>query len=152
MFEHALDDSYVEAWSTLGRSDDRFFAVKVSRADRVDQVLSVAGNHFVYARARASALPAAQSIADAIAQTRATREIIIAFLDCEISFGTTPDWRVERSTLPWQEGKRLAFADRITIAASGEPVSRDAAAGETWSFPVNHVSADELRALFPGAR
>jgi len=149
MLEHALDDSYVESWSTLSRGDDRFLAVKLSRGGRVDQVLSVAGDHFVYAHARASALPAAGSIADAIAETRATRETIIAFLDCEISYGTTRGWRIERSTLPWREGKRLAFADRIAIAPDGQPAPRDAAAGESWSFPVHSVPDADLRALFP---
>lgn len=150
MFEHALDGSYVEAWSRLGRGEDRFFAVRVARGDRVEQVLSVAGDHFVYARARAGVLPAARSLADAITESHATREVIIGFVDCEISFGTTHGWRVERSTLPWREGKRLAFADRIAIAADGGPVARDPAAGEVWSFPVERVRADELRALFPG--
>ncbi|HEY6176862.1 MAG TPA: hypothetical protein VIX73_20540 [Kofleriaceae bacterium] len=148
MFEHALDDSYVEAWSTVSRSDDRFLAVRVSRGDRVDQVLSVAGDQFVYAHARTRALPAASSLTDAIAATRATRETIIAFLDCEISYGTIRDWRIEHSTLPWQQGKRLAFADRIAVAANGQPVPRDVAAGEAWSISVNTVPAAELRALF----
>lgn len=152
MFEHALDDSYVEAWSTVSRREDRFFAVKVSRGDRVDQVLSVAGDHFVYARARAIALPAATSLAEAIAASHATRETILAFLDCEISYGTTRDWRIEHSTLPWREGERLAFADRIAIGAKGHPAPRDAAAGEAWSFPVNSLPAAELRALFPTTR
>jgi hypothetical protein len=152
MFEHALDDSYVEAWSTVSRRDDRFFAVKVYHGDRVEQVLSVAGDHFVYARARAIALPAATSLAEAIAASHATRETIVAFLDCEISYGTTHDWRIEHSTLPWQEGKRLAFADRLAIGANGQPAPRDAAAGEAWSFPVNSLPAAELRTRFPATR
>lgn len=152
MFEHALDDSYVEAWSTVSRSEDRFFAAKVSRGDRVDQVLAVAGDHFVYARARARVLPRATSLADAIASSHATRETIVAFLDCEISYGTAHDWRIEHSTLPWREGKRLAFADRIAIGANDHPAPRDPAAGEAWSFPVVDIPAADLRALFPATR
>jgi hypothetical protein len=131
MFEHALDGSYVEAWSRLSPGDDRSFAVKVFRGNRIDQILAVAGDHFIYARACA------------------TRESILAFVDCEISHGTTRGWRIERSTLPWREGKPLAFADRIAIAPDGAPVPRDAAAGEAWSFPAHSVPTGELRALFP---
>lgn len=152
MFEHALDDSYVEAWSTLGPAGDRFLAVKVSRGARVEHVLSVAGDHFVYARARAVALPAAASLADAIAATHAPRDAIVALLDCEISYGATHDWRIERSTLPWREGQRLAFADRIAIAADQQPAPVAATADETWSFPVNTFPPAELRALFPAQR
>lgn len=147
MFEHALDDSYVESWSALGSDGDTFFAVRVARADRVEHLLAVAGDHFVYARARANPLPPADSLGDAIAKRGATRDVVIAYLDCEISYGTTRGWQVERSTLPWREGKRLAFVDRIALDAAGQPIARAPAAGETWSFPVNTIPAAQLRAL-----
>ena len=149
MFEHALDESYVESWSALGGGDGPFLAVKVAHGDRVDRLLAVAGDHFIYARARAAALPAADSITDAIATTHATREAIIGFLDCEISYGSTRGWHIVHSTLPWQEGKRLAFVDRIAVDASGRPVATAAEAGEAWSFPLNTFAAADLRALFP---
>lgn len=148
MFEHALDDAYVESWTAIGHDGGKFFAAKLARDGRVDQLLAVAGDHFVYARARATALPAGASISEAIARTHATREQIIAYLDCEISYGTVRGWQIERSTLPWQEGKHLAFADRIAIDANGQPAAGAAAAGEAWSFPVNTLAAAELRALF----
>ena len=152
MLEHALDDSYVESWSAIGRDGGKFFVVKVARGDRVDQLLAVAGEHFVYARARATPLPAADSIADAIAKNHPTRDTIIAYLDCEISYGTVPGWHVELSTLPWQEGKRLAFVDRITVGASGQPAPRVPSTGEAWSFPVNTFGAADLRVLFAAPR
>jgi hypothetical protein len=149
MFEHALDDSYVERWSAIDKDGGKFLAIKVARAGRVDQLLAVAGEHFVYARARATALPAAASISEAIARTHATRETIIAYLDCEISFGRVRGWQIEHSTLPWQEGKRLAFADRIAIDAQGRPAARQISAGEAWSFPAQTFTTAELRAMFP---
>jgi hypothetical protein len=148
MFEHALDDSYVESWSALDRGGGKFFAVRVVRDGRVDQLLAVAGAHFVYARARPTALPAAASISEAIAARHATREAIVAFLDCEISYGRVSGWQIERSTLPWRQGQRLGLADRIWVNAAGQPAARAAAAGEAWSFPVNTLSAGELQALF----
>ncbi len=152
MLEHALDDSYVESWSSIGRDGGKFFVAKVARGDRVDQLLVVAGEHFVYARARAIPLPAADSITDAIANNHPARDTIIAYLDCEISYGAVAGWHIELSTLPWQEGKRLAFADRIAIAGNGQPMPGTPSAGEAWSFPVNTLSAAELRARFAAAR
>jgi hypothetical protein len=149
MFEHALDGSYVESWSALGPDGGTFFAVKLAREGRVDQLLAVAGDHFVYARARAAALPAGASLSEAIARTHATRAMIIAYLDCELSYGTVRGWQIERSTLLWQEGRRLAFVDRIAIDGAGRPAARAPAAGEAWSFPVNTLGADALRAWFP---
>jgi len=147
MFEHALDDSYVERWSPVDHGG-QFFAVRVVRHGRVDQLLAVAGPHFVYARARATALPAGDSISDVIAKTHASRAQIIAYLDCEISYGSVTGWRIERSTLPWQQGKRLALADQIAVDAQGQPTPRATATGEVWSFPVNTLAPAELQALF----
>jgi hypothetical protein len=149
MFEHAPDGSYVERWSALGPSGGAFFAAKLARDGRVDQLLAVAGEHFVYARARAVALPPGGSLGEAIARTHATRAQIIAYLDCELSYGRVRGWQIERSTLPWREATRLAFVDRIAIDANGQPAARAAAAGEAWSFPVNTLGAAELCAWFP---
>jgi len=148
MFEHALDDSYVESWSAIERGDGGFFAVRVERGGRVDQLLAVAGEHFIHARARAVALPPGESLTALIAKTQPPRDTLIAYLDCEISYGTTRGWQIERSTLPWQQGKRLAFADRIALDNNDRPVPRAAAAEEAWSFPVVGFSAGELRAMF----
>jgi hypothetical protein len=149
MFEHALDDAYVESWSTLDRGSGggSFFAVRVEREGRTDQLLAVAGDHFVYARARAIALPPAGSLAELIARTHPPRDTLLAYLDCEISYGTTRGWQIERSTLPWLAGSRLAFADRIAVDAADRPAPRNLAAGETWSFPVI-LAPGELRAMF----
>lgn len=147
MFEHALDDSYVESWSALDRGGG-LFAARVERADRIDQLLAVAGDHFIYARARAVALPPGDSLTELIARTHPPRDALLAYLDCEISYGTTRGWQIERSTLPWQQGKRLAFVDRIAIDAGGRPAPRDPAADEAWSFPVVDLAPDELRARF----
>jgi hypothetical protein len=148
MFEHALDGSYVESWSAIERGAGGSFAARVVRDGRADQLLAVAGGHFIYARARPSVLPAGRSIADVIVQTHATRDMVIAYLDCEISYGAVAGWLIERSTLPWQEGKRLAFADQIIIDPTDQPAPRAAATGETWSFQVGSFGAAELHTMF----
>jgi hypothetical protein len=148
MFEHALDGAYIESWSALGGDRGPYFATRVTRGGRVDQLFAVAGDHFIYARARSIALPEADSLTDAIAKTHATREQIIAYLDCELSYGSTRNWQIERSTLPWQEGKRLAMVDQITVDANGQPAAQPDA-HQTWSFPVQTFSTAELHEMFP---
>jgi len=152
MFEHALDGSYVESWTRLDAGAGGSLAVRVERAGRVDQILAITGGHFVYARARPIGLPRGDSLAELIARTTPSRDTIIRYLDCEVSYGITAAWRIERSTLPWREGQRLAFADQLTLDADGSPAARAAAPGERWSFPVVGVPPDQLRGLFAGAR
>ncbi|MEO7734163.1 MAG: hypothetical protein ABIY55_24585 [Kofleriaceae bacterium] len=151
MFEHALDDSYVESWSVL---DPRAgaFAVRVERDDHVLFVLAVSGQHFMYARARKRTLPPGKSLVELIARTRPERAVIMQYLDCEISYGNTHGWWIESSTLPWLQGKRLAFADRIGIGGDGQPLATSPLHGETWTFPVNTLEPDELQTLFAPTR
>lgn len=177
MLEHGLDDSYVESWSLVEPDTGPYLAVRIARgggADEqgaatrdgdpagtgggagdeagrgVDQLLAVAGGRFLYARARSrrGPQPVGDSLRDAIARSHATRETILAYLDCEISYGTVRGWQIERSTLPWREGKRLGLIDQIRIDAGGALGPRAAADREIWSFPVNTFPVAELRALF----
>lgn len=147
MFEHALDGAYVERWSTLAPDAGPYLAVRVTRGGKVAAILAVAGDHFVYARARATPLPAAESITALIEHGHATRETIIGYLDCEISYGTTRAWRIERSTLPWREGQRAAIADALVIRG-GRLVARAPAADEAWQVAEDTFAPAALAALF----
>src|SRR5678815_5428437 len=102
-----------------------------------DSVLAVAHDHFVYARARVTALPAADSIIDAIARTHATREAL-ALLPRQRGVDDIPAPCVAVRDLAVEEADdRLAFIDRIGIDARGRTVATVTEAGEAWSFPVN---------------
>ena len=151
MFEHALDDSYVESWSVLDARPGAF-AARVAQDEHVLFVLAVSGQHFVYARARKRDLPAGKSLVELIARTRPDRSTVMQYLDCEISYGNTHGWWIESSTLPWLQGKRLAFADRIGIGGDGQPLAVTPLHGEVWSFPVNTLEPDELQTLFSPPR
>jgi hypothetical protein len=150
MLEHGLDGSFVEHWWNLGSGDGKFLTVRVMRAGRLDRMLVVAGDHFLYARNRASDLPAARSLTELAAQ--ASREQLLAYLDCELSHGRvrggSVPWQIEHSTLPWREGTQLAFVDDLTVGPAGALAAR-AAAGETWTIPINTLAPDDLRVLFP---
>ena len=159
MYEHALDDSYTEHWWSLTSGDARFLAVRVTKLDhaaqRLDRVLLVAGDHFVYARNRSKDLPRARSLADLIAKSHATRDLVLDYLDCELSHGYVRGaklpWEVVTSTLPWREGTHLELADMIRVDPAGR-LSALALPGETWTFPVNTMSAEDLLVLFSAKR
>jgi hypothetical protein len=156
MREQALDRSYTELWWSLTSGDDRFLAVRVERAGRLDRILLVAGDHFFYGRNRAKDLPAAASLDALIATTHATRREIIAYLDCELSVGrirggSTP-WEIQYSTLPWREARHLDFVDRIRAGGALGGLAPRVEEGETWTVPVNTLNADDLAAWFPASR
>jgi hypothetical protein len=155
MYEHALDSSYVESWQRHSDGSDRFLAIRIEQERRVQQVLLVAGDAFIYVRNRARDLPAAESIESLIAATHADRAQIIAWLDCEFSTGRVTGgalpWEIVKSTLPWREGRHLDFVDGVTVATSTAlPVSRAPPVGH-WTVPVNTLSRAELVRIFPVA-
>ena len=86
------------------------------------------------------------------ARRRASREQLLAYLDCELSHGSVRGggvpWQIERSTLPWREGTHLAFVDDLIVDAAAALAAR-AAAGETWTIPMSTMGPDDLRLLFP---
>ena len=156
MFERALDNSYTELWWSLTSGDDRFLAVRVERAGRLDRILLVAGDYFFYGRNRAKDLPAAPSLSALIDTTGAARSTIIEYLDCELSVGlirggSTP-WEIQYSTLPWREARHLDFVDRLRSGGSLGGLAPLAETGETWTVPINTVSSEDLAALFPAPR
>jgi hypothetical protein len=159
MYEHALDDSYVESWWSLGSGDGKYLVVRVTKlvhdVQRLDRVLLVAGDHFAYARNRAKELPAADSLSALVTKGDASLETLRDYLDCELSHGYvrggTVPWEIVNSTLPWREGSHLELADEIVLDARGQ-LSALEGPGETWTFPLNSMSKEDLAVLFPSTR
>jgi hypothetical protein len=154
MHEHGLDGSYTEAWRSPNDARGRFLVVRVEHSGRLVRSLIVVGNRFIYARNRTQDLPRARSFDALIASTNPTREQLVAYLDCEFSEGTVRGgagpWAIEKSTLPWREGHRLAFAAATSIdVAQLSPVPRDVG-DEQWTVPVNTLSPLEFKQLFSG--
>ena len=152
ILEHAMDGSYTESWRRTGAADGPFLAIRVQQEIRVDRVLLVAGDQFLYVRNRSAALPTGRSLAQLIDATpdRATK---VQYLDCEFSFGRTRGgsvpWEIQRSTLPWRQGKHLDFVDGITLSQGRlRPAAGTQLRGE-WAVPVNTLSPEQLRSLFP---
>jgi hypothetical protein len=156
MLEHALDSSYVESWRSGDDSRGRFLALRMQRNGRLERVLVVAGDHFIYVRNRERDLPGAESLESLIASTKASRAQIIAYLDCEFSVGRVRGgpvrWNIERSTIPWREGRALELADSLISHGDSLSLVAPDTRGVTLSVPVNTFASDELDAMFARRR
>jgi len=161
VFEHGVQSVYLEHWWRLEDAGGYFLGVKVMRdlgdkQQRVHQILSVAGDHFIYARNRAIDLPMANSLTDLIKREKYTRQQILAVLDCEVSHGFVlggrVPWEVQFSTLPFKEHKPLEFAAQIVVdPKTGQLSHRNPTSDLIWSFPINTLGVEDLLVLFPPA-
>ena len=156
MYEHALDSSYIESWKSVATGDSAFLVIRGERAGRLEHVLVVAGDHFLYVRNRAKDLPNAVSLDSLIRATHASRATTIAYLDCEFSTGRvragSVPWEVQASTLPWRTGRHLAIVDSMRVTPDSSQVRISAAATTQWSVPTNTFSKAALSAVFARAR
>jgi hypothetical protein len=156
MLEHALDSSYTESWRLVEGSDGRFLALRLERAKRVERVLVISGDRFVYARNRARDLPIAESLVALIASSKATRPDIIAYLDCELSVGRVRGgaipWEIQHSTLPWREGRHLGLADSIAVSNRTVTSRGGDDAGKGWTVSLNTFAKGELESIFANSK
>jgi hypothetical protein len=161
VLEHGVQAVYLEHWWRLEQSAGDFLGVKVMRKlgdghQRVHEILSVSGDHFIYARNRDFDLPMANSLADLITQEKYTRQQILAVLDCEVSHGFVLGghcpWQVQFSTLPFKENKPLDFAAQIVVdPKTGALSHRGNTPDLSWSFLVNTLDIEDLLVLFAPA-
>jgi hypothetical protein len=152
MHEIGIDDSYTESWRRIADGSGKFLVVRVKRSGRLLHSLVVVGNRFVYVRNRAKDLPRASSLEAYIESTKATRDEIIEYVDCEFSVGRVQGgsvpWEIQQSTLPWREGHHLDFVDLLTVSDGGEALVPRALDDDQWTVPVNTLSSRNINALF----
>ena len=152
MNEHGLDGSYTESWRRLSAGEGQFLVVRVEHAGRLERTLIVVGNQFIFVRNRAKDLPTAPSFDVLFETTKATREQIVEYLDCEFSVGRirggSVPWEIQESTLPWREGHHLDFVNQLSVRDGGAGLMPRAASNDQWMVPVNTLSRREMEALF----
>jgi hypothetical protein len=152
MYEHGLDGSYTEAWQAVPGDDRHYLVIQIQRSGRLDRVLIVAGDRFMYVRNRAKDLPVADSFDKLISSTNATRPQIIEYLDCEFSTGQVPNarapWIIQRSTLPWRKAHRLELVDEIRPEDLANGMTRHNAPTQRWTVPVNTLTPKQISTLF----
>jgi hypothetical protein len=152
MHEYALDGSYTESWMSATNGDGRFLVVQTERDGRPQRLLLIAGDYFVFVRNRIRDLPKAASLDSLITSTNSSRTQVIEYLDCEFSFGRVRGgsiaWEIQRSTLPWREGRRLEFVDGLKVVPEGDRIIPRAPGSERWAVPINTLSDSELVEIF----
>jgi hypothetical protein len=155
MHEFALDGSYIESWRRNSSAKGKFLVIRTERSGRLLRTLVVVGNQFMYVRNRAQDLPPASSFELLFNATNATRAQIVECLDCEFSTGKveggSKPWVIEQSTIPWRQGHRLDFIERLSIIKGGEGLTPITVGEERWTVPVNTMSTLEIGALFDSA-
>ncbi|MDQ2766225.1 MAG: hypothetical protein M3Y30_03620 [Gemmatimonadota bacterium] len=155
MREHALDGSYTESWRSVGATDGGFLVLREEHAERVQRVLIVAGDRFLYVRNRKHDLPVAESLESLASSTHASRAEIVEYLDCEFSYGQvrggSAPWTIEQSTIPWREGAHLELADELVAIDGGASVARRIESADTLRVQVNTFAKSGLENLFPSS-
>ncbi len=130
LVEEGRDAPYVEYWSR----DAEPAAAACWGASLIDPEggpaarLVRAGGRFMFSRARTAALPRGARLVDLVREAASLAERR-ALIDCEISLGRVEarGWRIERSTLPFREGRT------ISVAASGASLTlSEDGAGRVW--------------------
>ena len=152
MQEHGLDGSYTESWQSPSRGNGSFLVVRVEHDGRLLKTLVVVGDRFVYVRNRSKDLPPAASFDVLFESTKATRKQIEDYLDCEFSVGRVHGgkvpWAIERSTLPWREGRHLEFVDELAVVQGTSGLVSRTPDGNQWLVPVNTLGARQLLEWF----
>jgi hypothetical protein len=133
LIEEGRDSAYTEHWQRRRPAEPGAAARLRDAETGCTAILVRVGAIFMIARDRAVALPPHGTLADLVAGARHLRDAQ-AMIDCEISLGRVvpAGWRIERSTLPYRERRRLvpravARADAIEFddtQPDGEPRPR----------------------------
>lgn len=117
---------------------------------RADLVLI--DDHFLLARARPEALPAAPGLGSLLANARRDApDRLLALLDCEIAKGQLQSnagrWTIEVSTLPWREGTAAFALEGARL--DGERLTCQSRAGTVrWTVVDSTLPASEIISLF----
>lgn len=110
VIETGVYDAYLEVWRRLDSSQEPcFFALYTGNNHRgvaTPAYLMRTGRYVAFARPRAIALPKAPTLIHAIQSHKPMRELLLDWLDMEISFGEMFDdnhWQIKHSTLPFKQ-------------------------------------------------
>jgi hypothetical protein len=110
LIEDDLHGRYREVWCRLPGAADDGHALEGHRPGDPQILLLTSGGYFMYLRDRALRAAPAGRAKRQFAEGAAPRSEQEAFADFEMSFGRhdAAGWTIERSTLPWREGRHMA--------------------------------------------
>jgi len=135
MIERAPSGAYVEDWR-LQAGSQSFGAHLMQRGAPSLTCLYVAGDHAIFARNRAEALPTDKTLLELAREAGYDHRRLQGLLDCEFSYARRArpggDYLIELSTFPWREGQPLRFpsVENLEACAAG---SDDFVLDDQWS-------------------
>jgi hypothetical protein len=117
-----------------------------------DAILIVLDDHFMLARARPMPLPlmATGGMPALLEGANGDTAEIALILDCELSMGriggTSSAWKIDLSTFPWREGRRLFLRDKLSLR-DGQICQTTEVGDFLWTIEETSLPAEELLAL-----
>jgi len=131
MVEQGRDITYIEHWHCeADASAARCFAARLCRReDGCEAFLVRAEGHFMFAKARPSPLPQAESLLECLSLATSPEQRY-AWLDCEISYGRAArrEFEIRHSSLPWRErlcGEMRTANGSLRLVEAGSPSSSE---------------------------
>jgi hypothetical protein len=116
LVETGVDAEYLEVWDRVPNSHLNLTVTHLAGQDRhglpIIARFFTANNAFAYIRPRNAQLPIAASLAEAINSVKPDSDMLLDWLDFEISFGEIQDSQhgvITLSTLPFKEGNVIDF-------------------------------------------
>jgi hypothetical protein len=153
---------YEEVYRRERRGDRLRVALRLVKAEGVPfdgqaatrSILVLLDDRFLFARSRKVLLPAAECLQSLIDDAGSNRNLIQAYLDCEVSLGTIGPhalWQIDLSTIPFREGRRLFAPATAEITGAGTNlILRTSDAASHWQICETSVSPNVLAATFTG--
>jgi len=140
--------AYQELYHRVARADAVAIALRqVAPLGAPDAIIIVIADRFMFARSRPRPLPHAESLGDLAISARNNRALLHAYLDCEIAWGKVSGaipWTIERSTLPFREGRQLVSAEFRQAAHTPDVLIGGPAAESTWRIISSSLPQDRM--------
>jgi hypothetical protein len=112
VIETGVDADYREIWERVTDSQIKLSVHQINGTDRhgnkTPARLLTANHSFAYVRPRSVVLPKANSMLEAIESNKPNKDLLLDWLDFEISFGEIIDphhGQIKHSTFPFKEGE-----------------------------------------------
>jgi hypothetical protein len=149
---------YEEVYHRERRGDRLRAALRLVKTEGVpfdgragsEGILVLLDDRFLFARSREVSLPAAECLQSLIDDAGPDRNLVHAYLDCEVSLGTIgphAHWQIDLSTIPFREGQRLFAPATSEITQAGSHlILRSSDAASHWEVCDTSVTLDILAA------
>lgn len=134
LVERGVEVPYVEHWRRESRAGEDTMALSLISGDALSfGCLIAAGDAFIYARSRATHLPSNTTLHQLVSDAGSI-EAAQNIFDCEISCGRRrgATWEIERSSLPYREGRFLAPAVGAASLVIDDVTPTGAALKRAW--------------------